>query len=68
MLLDNGIYTTFRYQPLHLTALHQQGVSRPNSERLNEHGLNLPLHPRLDASDIDRSIGLIGAFGHDHGL
>ena len=45
-LLDQGIYTTVRYHPLHLNPLYgQTDVSLPVSEALNEDSLCLPLHP-----------------------
>jgi dTDP-4-amino-4,6-dideoxygalactose transaminase len=46
-LLDNGIYTTLRYHPLHLNPLYQSDKVLPNSERLNEISLSLPIHPNL---------------------
>ncbi len=56
-LRDKGIYTTFRYYPLHMNPIYQsQHLTLPNCEQLNREGLNLPLHPRLSDSDIDRVI------------
>lgn len=54
-LLEKGIYTTLRYHPLHLNPLYgQTGRRLPNSERLNEEALSLPLHPRLTLEDASR--------------
>jgi dTDP-4-amino-4,6-dideoxygalactose transaminase len=50
-LLARGIYTTLRYQPLHLF-YPGAGGRLPNAELLNEQGLNLPLHPRLSDDDV----------------
>ena len=65
-LVDQANYTGGVKQTL--TELYAQDVQLPNSERLNERGLNLPLHPRLEAPDVERIIDLIGSFGQDHGL
>lgn len=51
-LLDNGIYTTVRYHPLHMNNIYQSQVTLKNCEILNEQGLNLPLHPSLKEEDI----------------
>jgi aminotransferase len=59
-----GIYTTFRYQPLHLTGAFA-GAQRgplPASERLAEEGLNLPLHPALSDADVDRVVAALRAW------
>jgi len=62
-LLDQGIYTSLRYHPLHLNPIYRQtGKRLPNSERLNEEGLSIPLHPRLTDQDVEYIIGKIKAF------
>ena len=61
-LYDRGIYTTLRYQPLHLTGFYGSRHSLPNAERLSEEGLNLPLHPGLSESDVDRILDAIAVF------
>jgi dTDP-4-amino-4,6-dideoxygalactose transaminase len=61
-LFDKGIYTTLRYHPLHLNAIYGSSARLPNCERLNEEGLNLPLHPNLSASDLDRILGAVRDF------
>ena len=51
-LLDNGIYTTLRYHPLHLNRLYNQMDTRlPNSEVLNTDALSIPIHPNMSMSD-----------------
>jgi len=57
-LLARGIYTTLRYQPLHLF-YPGTGGSLPNAELLNERGLNLPLHPRLSDHDVARVVDAV---------
>ncbi len=61
-LYDRGIYTTLRYQPLHLTSYYSTGTSLPVSETLTVAALNLPLHPRLSDDDVARVIDAISAF------
>lgn len=62
-LFEKEIYTTLRYHPLHLNPLYQSKVSLPNSEELNETGLNIPLHPSLTMEDVDRIVECIKLFG-----
>ena len=62
-LLDQGIYTTVRYHPLHLNPLYgQTDVSLPVSEALNEDSLCLPLHPNLSDADVEKVINAVKAF------
>lgn len=53
-LLSKDIYTTLRYHPLHLNKIFGCNYSLPVSEQLNEVGLNIPLHPNLSDSDVNR--------------
>ncbi len=62
-LLDNGIYSTLRYHPLHLNPIYQSEAKLPNSEQLNETALNIPLHPNLTDSEIQKVIETIKNFG-----
>lgn len=61
-LLGRGIYTTLRYQPLHLVFPGAGHVTLPNAELLNEQGLNLPLHPRLGDDDVARVVDAVRSF------
>jgi dTDP-4-amino-4,6-dideoxygalactose transaminase len=61
-LYDQGIYTTFRYHPLHLNPIYNSSVMLPMSVRLNEEGLNLPLHPNLNSADVDKIISTVQAY------
>lgn len=61
-LLGNNIYTTVRYQPLHLYPAFGSRQKLPVAERLNEELLNLPLHPNLSDADIDYIIDTIKKF------
>jgi len=61
-LLDAGIYTTLRYHPLHMNALYKSGKTLPNCEKLNEEGLNIPLHPSLSMENAEYIIDTIKKF------
>ncbi len=62
-LLDNGIYTTLRYQPLHLIPIYNSThITLRNSEILNGVGLNIPLHPSLSERDVEYIIDKIKIF------
>ncbi len=55
-LYDRGIYTTLRYHPLHMNQIYKSQARLPNSERLNEEALSIPLHPNLAPADVDKII------------
>lgn len=62
-LLDQGIYTTLRYHPLHLNPLYQQTDKKLScSERLNEDALSIPIHPRLTDSEVEHIVDKIKVF------
>jgi aminotransferase len=62
-LLQEGIYTTLRYHPLHLNPLYGQMDKRlPNSELLNEDALSLPLHPRLTDDEVQVIVNKVATF------
>ena len=61
-LLDQKIYTTLRYHPLHMNPIYESKQSLPNCELLNEQGINLPLHPALTDSDVERIITAVKNF------
>jgi len=65
-LLDNGVYTTFRYWPLHLVPYYRDmGLcpeALPNAERAAERTLCLPIHQNLTAADVDKVISLVREF------
>jgi dTDP-4-amino-4,6-dideoxygalactose transaminase len=68
-LYENDIYTTLRYQPLHLIPEYRSGnIELKNSELLNETGLNIPLHPSLSEKDIGYIIDKIKEFGKKNNL
>jgi dTDP-4-amino-4,6-dideoxygalactose transaminase len=54
-LLENEIYTTLRYHPLHLNPLYcQMEVKLENSLILNEDALSIPIHPRMTELDVEK--------------
>ena len=52
-LFDLGIYTTLRYHPLHLNDIFKSNFYLENTEKLNEVGLNIPLHQNLTDDDVN---------------
>lgn len=62
-LLDNGVYTTLRYHPLHMNPIYKKtNIKLHNCEVLNDTALSIPLHPRLTFSDVSKIINLISEF------
>ena len=51
-LRDNGIYTTFRYFPLHRVNHYQIKESYPNADYAADHTLCLPLHQSLKDEEV----------------
>lgn len=51
-LLARGIYTTFRYPPLHKVPAYRAGVELPATDSAAEATLLLPLHQGLDDTDV----------------
>ena len=61
-LVNEGVYCTFRYFPLHLIKYYNSNVSLPNSELINEKTLNIPLHQNLSYGDVSKIIKAIKGF------
>ena len=62
-LMDQGIYTTLRYHPLHLNKLYKQtDVCLKNCEQLNEDALSIPLHPNMTLEDAQKVVFEIKKF------
>ena len=66
-LLDNGVYTTFRYWPLHKVDYFRQRATiartgLAGADRASGHALNIPLHQSLTDDDVSRIIDLIRRF------
>lgn len=68
-LYEKGVYTTLRYQPLHMIPIYNSThLKLKNSELLNETGLNIPLHPNLSEDDIGYIVKTIKEFGSKYNL
>jgi aminotransferase len=62
-LKAQGIYTTFRYFPLHLVRYYRGGKCRcPVAEEINEIALNLPLHQNLSDEDVEKVIECVNRY------
>lgn len=51
-LYASGIYTTFRYPPLHKVPAYGSNLVLPDAERASERTLCLPLHHSLDDAQV----------------
>lgn len=68
-LLDKGIYTAYRYWPLHrIKYFSKWAVDLPNSDFACEQTLNLPIHQGLSDNDIKKIVEAIKEFGQSHNL
>jgi len=61
-LKEHGVYTTFRYFPLHLVPLFSDGSYLPRAEWANERTLCLPIHQNLSDADVGKIVGLVRGF------
>lgn len=61
-LRERGIYTTFRYWPLHRTALYADAGRYPGADAAADMTLLLPVHQNLSDSDISHIIDSVCAF------
>jgi dTDP-4-amino-4,6-dideoxygalactose transaminase len=61
-LREHGVYTTFRYWPLHRTNLYADGQSYPGADQAADSTLLLPVHQNLSTADVARVIDLILSF------
>jgi dTDP-4-amino-4,6-dideoxygalactose transaminase len=61
-LRERGVYTTFRYWPLHRTSLYADAGSYPGADLAADATLLLPLHQNLSDSDVTRIVESVCAF------
>jgi len=62
-MVDNDIYVTFRYYPLHLIKHYNSWDTQlPNSERINDRTINIPLHQNLSDNDVEYIVKTIKEF------
>jgi aminotransferase len=57
-LRDGGIYSTFRYWPLHRMRLYADGGDYPGADRAADTTLLLPLHAELGEEEVDLICGI----------
>lgn len=62
-LRDRGIYTTFRYYPLHLVKLYGSKAKLPEAEWAAKNTLCLPIHQGMSDADVERVILEVKKFG-----
>lgn len=63
-LRENGIYTTYRYYPLHrVKGYGLNEVDFPNADYAADHTLNLPIHQSLSEEDTKYIVEKIIEFG-----
>ncbi len=62
-LRARGIYTTFRYHPLHRVQWYGSDARLPGAEAAAESTLCLPIHQSLTAEDLEQVVGAIRDFG-----
>ena len=61
-LVENDVYTTFRYYPLHLVKYFGAECRLPVSEQISETILNLPLHQNLTDDQVQKIVDLTKRF------
>ena len=61
-LKDNGIYTTFRYYPLHWIKYYKSSEKLKNSEYVANNTLCIPIHQALTKEDVNYIINKIRKF------
>ncbi|MDD3296596.1 MAG: DegT/DnrJ/EryC1/StrS family aminotransferase [Candidatus Omnitrophica bacterium] len=61
-LVENGVYCTFRYFPLHLIRYYGSKETLKNSELINEEAIDIPLHQNLTGRDVEIIISAVKKF------
>jgi aminotransferase len=61
-LCANGVYCTFRYDPLHLIPFYGCEEKLPYAEWAAEHTLNIPIHQNITEGEQGRIIALVKEF------
>ena len=64
-LLERGIYTTFRYWPLHKTQLYRDDAEFPGADRAAASTLLLPMHQGLSDAEVEQVIEAVRAFARE---
>ena len=66
-LREKGIYTTFRYHPLHRVPFYGSEGALPNAEKAADCTLCLPQHQALSDADLETVVTAVKDFGRQHG-
>ena len=66
-LRDNGIYTTYRYYPLHRVPGYGVRGDFPNADYAADNTLCLPMHQSLSNADLDLIVSKVKEFGEKNG-
>ena len=62
-MIDNGIYVTFRYYPLHQIELYKEfATPLKNAEEICDTAINLPVHQNLTGDNIEHIVNTIKNF------
>ena len=61
-LKEKGIYTTFRYFPLHRVNFYGDKSRLPNAEDMNENALNIPVHQNLTDGETNQIADAVREF------
>ena len=61
-LRRNGVYTAFRYYPLHKIDFYKSTEVLPKTNYVENHTLCIPIHQNLTESDVDKIINTIRSF------
>lgn len=61
-LRDNGVYTTYRYYPLHRVPGYGVSGNFPNSDYAADNTLNLPIHQSISDDDLNHILRVIKEF------
>jgi dTDP-4-amino-4,6-dideoxygalactose transaminase len=62
VLRDAGVQTTMHYPPSHQMTLYQERdptVRLPMTEEYSDRELTLPLHPKMEASDVEKVVAAL---------
>ncbi len=55
-LVENGVYCTFRYYPLHLVKFYGSKEILKNAEEISEISLNIPMTQNLTNDDVEKIV------------
>lgn len=61
-MLENGIETGIHYKPIHKMSFYKNRTSLPNTEKICEQLVSLPIHPNLTENNLDRIISNVNKY------